>query len=241
MAAMMQMDRIFSPPSFRIRFMKFLLVFALALATFEAATAEVVFGNLNTSSSASVGSGFTWFAQRFTTVSSGTGFGVDLNLLTQSGPQSYAVELWSADVAGTNVSALLAAIGSGTVSSADKTAVTSFTSSYSLDAATDYFIKIVASSGIFAIALGPNSSASLNSIVRYGVGNLNNNTTSVALGMEVEVAAVPEPGAITLAGIAAGIVALRAVHHRKRQQPRGCHGFWRRRRNRVFDLFSSQR
>jgi hypothetical protein len=52
--------------------------------------------------------------------------------------------------------------------------------------------------------------------VRYGVDNLNNNTTSVALGREVDVAAVPEPGAITLAGITAGVVSLLTIHHRKR-------------------------
>ncbi len=191
-----------------------LLALMMMLAAVGTARAEIVFSNLNTSPSASVGSGFTWFAQRFTTVSSGTGFQVDLNLLSQSGTQSYAVELWSADVAGTNVSALLATIGSGTVSSADKTAVTSFSSSSSLDAATDYFIKIVASSGSFAIALGPNSSATLDSIVRYGVGNLNNNTTSVALGMEVEVAAVPEPAGV--ATVASAVVAGAAFAFRRR-------------------------
>jgi hypothetical protein len=187
----------------------------LALAAASVAKAEIVFNNLNTSSSASVGSGFTWFAQRFTTVSSGTGFQVDLNLLSQSGTQTYAVELWSADVSGTNVSALLTAIGSGTVSSADKTAVTAFNPVYGLNAATNYFIKIVASSGSFAIALGPNSSATLNSIVRYGVGNLNNNTTSVALGMQVDVAVVPEPGSAVLGVIAAGLAAAAARWRRR--------------------------
>jgi len=200
--------------------MKLAVCLLLALAAASVAKAELVFNNLNTSSSASVGSGFTWFAQRFTTVSSGTGFQVDLNLLSQSGAQTYAVELWSAGVSGTNVSSLLTAIGSGTVTSADKTAVTTFDSAYSLNAATDYFIKIVASSGSFAIALGPNSSATLNSIVRYGVGNLNNNTTSVALGMQVEVAAVPEPASATLAGIAAVLAAV-SVWRRRCPTPHG--------------------
>ena len=196
--------------------MKLVVCLFLALAAASVAKAEVVFSNLNTSSSASVGSGFTWFAQRFTSVSSGTGFQVDLNLLSQSGTQTYAVELWSADVAGTNVSALLTAIGSGTVTSADKTAVTTFNSAYGLNAATNYFIKIVASSGSFAIALGPNSSATLNSIVRYGVGNLNNNTTTVALGMQVDVAAVPEPASVPLVGIAVSLGAVFARLRRRR-------------------------
>ena len=167
----------------------------------DAAQAEVVFSNLNTSSSASVGSGFTWYAQRFTTVSSGTGFQLGLNLLSLSGTQTYDVELWSADGAGTNVSSLLSSIGSGSVSLNDKTAVTSFSSSYALDAVTNYFIKIVASSGSFGIALGPNSATTLNSVTRYGVGNLNNNAPGSAIGMEVAV--VPEPSSATLAGIAA--------------------------------------
>ncbi len=177
---------------------KLVLLTALAIAAIrpDAGHAELVFSNLNTSSSASVGSGFTEFAQRFTTISSGTGFQGGLNLLSLSGTQTYTIELWGADGAGTNVSSLLETIASGSITSADKTAVTSFSSSYALSAATDYFIKIVASSGSFGIALGPNSSSALNSITRYGVGNLNNSTTSSALGMEVAVvtAPIPEPG-----------------------------------------------
>ena len=173
----------------------------MAVGSSDAVQAEVVFSNLNTSSSAPVASGFTWYAQRFTTVSSGTGFQLGLNLLSQAGTQTYDVELWSADVAGTNVSSLLSSIGSGSVSLNDNTAVTSFSSSYALSAATDYFIKITASSGSFGIALGPNSPAALNSITRYGVGNLNNRENSVAIGMEVAV--VPEPSSAALAGIAA--------------------------------------
>lgn len=199
-----------------VQVMKIVVLLVVALAAASVAKAEVVFGNLNTSSSASVGSGFTWFAQRFTTVAAGTGFQVDLNLLSQSGTQTYAVELWSADLAGTNVSTLLTPLGSGTVTSADKTAVTTFNSAYGLNAATNYFIKIVASSGSFAIALGPNSSATLDSIVRYGVGNLNNNTTSVAFGMQVDVAAVPEPASATLFGIAVSLGAAFARLRRPR-------------------------
>lgn len=183
--------------------MKRLLALLFLVAVAGDASAEVVFSNLNTSSSASVGSGFTWYAQRFTTVSSGTGFQLDMNFVAQTGSQPYSVELWSADVSGTTVSALLATIGSGTVTSTDKTAVTTFNSGYGLDAATNYFIKIVAATGNLGMPLGPSSSTTLNSILRYGVGNLNNTAPSLGLGMKVDVVAVPEPASAALVGMAA--------------------------------------
>ena len=200
---------------------KFVLLTALAIAAIrpDAGHAEVVFSNLNTSSSASAGSGFTEYAQRFTTISSGTGFQVGLNLLSLSGTQNYTIQLWGADGTGNNVSSLLQTIASGSVTSSDKTAVSSFSSSYALGAATSYFIKIVASSGSFAIALGPNSSTALNSIARYGVGNLNNSTTGFALGMEVAVvtAPIPEPGTWAAMVLLAGGGALRLARQRRRK------------------------
>jgi hypothetical protein len=95
--------------------MKYSLVLLISFAALNLLKAEVVFANLNSSSSASVGSGFTWYAQRFTTNQAGTGLHLDLNIISQSGSQNYDVQLWSADGVGTNVSALLATIGSGTV------------------------------------------------------------------------------------------------------------------------------
>jgi hypothetical protein len=164
--------------------------------------AETVFSNLNTNPSASVGSGFTWFAQRFTTVSAGTGLDLDLNIISQSGSQAYDVELWSANLAGDNAGALLASIGSGVVSSTDKTAITSFTLPYSLTAATDYFVKIVSATGSFGLVLGPDSSVDLDSVLRYGVGNLNNSAPGSAFAMQVDVAtAVPEPTAFPILGL----------------------------------------
>ena len=65
---------------------------------------------------------------------------------------------------------------------------------------------------------GPSSSTTLNSIFRYGVGNLNATDSSFAGGMKVDVVAVPEPTAyaLALAGLACG----------------GC-ARWRRRRTRA--------
>lgn len=192
------------------------------MAAAGAARAAVVYSNLNASGSASVGSGFTNYAQRFTTVSAGSGFQLDLNLVSLSGTRAYSIELWSADVAGTQVSSLLAAIGSGSVSSTDKTAVTTFNSSYALAAATNYFIKITADTGSFGLALGPNSNTALNSVTRYGVGNLNNQT-STAIGMRVDVttgAAVPDAPSRWITGLGASLgVAAMALRSRRPPAP----------------------
>lgn len=183
--------------------MKYSLALLFSLAAMNLLKAEVVYANLNSSSSASVGSGFTWFAQRFTTNQAGTGLHLDMNIVSLVGVQNYSVELWSADGAGTNVSALLATIGSGTVNSTDKTAVTSFDLVYGLDSSTKYFVKLIASSGNFGFVLGPNSASTLNSVTRYGVGNLNNENYSLATAMQVDVATVPEPGTLLLGALAA--------------------------------------
>lgn len=201
--------------------MKSALFLLVVMASAGGLRAEVVFSNLNSSSSASVGSGFTNYAQRFTTASAGLGLQVDLNVVSLAGSQPYAVELWSSNVAGTNVNALLTTIGSGTVTSSDKTAVTTFNTGFSLDAATNYFIKIIAASGNFGVALGPSTSTALNSVVRYGVGNLNN-TSDAAIGMKVDVAAVPEPGTVGLVGVAASGAAI-ARSLRRRKSPRSDH------------------
>jgi len=185
--------------------MKLALFMSLVLATASSLRAEVVFSNLNTNPSASVGSGFTEFAQRFTTISAGTGLGLELNIVTQAGTPTYAVELWSADGAGTNTGSLLATIGGGSISSTDRTTVTSFSLNYGLAATTDYFIKLTASDANFGWVLGPSSSVALNSVLRYGVGNLNNESPSLAVGMQV--VTVPEPGTCMLGGIAAGLTA----------------------------------
>lgn len=120
--------------------------------------------------------------------------------------------MWSADGAGTGVSALLTSIGSGSVSATDRVAVTSFSSSFALAPSTHYFIKITAASGNLGIALGPNSNTALNSVTRYGVGNLNNTTTS-AIGMEVTVATAPTFP--VLAGLLAGLGALAGFRRRR--------------------------
>lgn len=200
--------------------LRWLLVIALCSAWSAAcvAKAEIIFSNLNSSPSAPVGSGFTNFAQRITTSSAGSGLQLDLNVITLSVAQSYSVELWTTDLAGTNVGSFLTTIGSGVVTSTDRTAVTSFDLTYDLAAATDYFVKIVAASGSFGVVLGPSSSTALNSVVRYGVGNLNNMDNSVALGMQVDVVTVPEPGSLALAGTAAAF---------------GSAGAWLRRRRRA--------
>ena len=200
--------------------MKYSLVLLISFAALNLLKAEVVFANLNSSSSASVGSGFTWYAQRFTTNQVGTGLHLDLNIISQSGSQNYDVQLWSADGAGTNVGALLATIGSGTVTSSDKTAVTSFDLTYSLNASTDYFVKLIASSGSFGFVIGPNDAATLNSVTRYGVGNLNN-TTNSALAMQVDVATVPEPGTLLLGGMAAGLGGVGTWWRRRRKAKAG--------------------
>ncbi len=90
--------------------MKYFLILLANFAAMNLLKAEVVYANLNSSSSASVGSGFTWYAQRFTTNQAGTGLHLDMNIVSLLGSQNYSVELWSADGAGTNVSALLATI-----------------------------------------------------------------------------------------------------------------------------------
>ena len=189
--------------------MRRVLAAVVVLLVARGVSAEVVFSNLNTSPSASVGYGFTEYAQRFTTVSAGSGFQVDLNLVRVSGTnEPYSVELWSAATSGTTVGSLVAAIGSGTASGTDKTAVTTFNSSQPLDPTTDYFIKIVAASGSLGLVLGPSSSPALNSVLRYGMANLNNTTTS-AIGMKVDVVAVPEPTGLAL--VAAAGLSLRMV------------------------------
>ena len=197
--------------------MRRVLAAVVVLLAARGVSAEVVFSNLNTSPSASHGNGFTEYAQRFTTVSAGSGFQLDLNLIRVSGTnEPYSVELWSASTSGTTVGSLLAAIGSGTASGTDKTAVTTFNSSQPLDPTTNYFIKIVATSGNLGLVLGPSSSPALNSVLRYGVANLNNTTTS-AIGMKVDVVAVPEPSGIVLAALAAAGMASRMVRRTARR------------------------
>ncbi|MFM8495264.1 MAG: PEP-CTERM sorting domain-containing protein [Planctomycetia bacterium] len=187
--------------------MKLVAAIALSLVVLESVRAEVVFSNLNTDpSTTNLTYGFAQYAQRFTTVSEGTGLHLDLNIIAaQNGPQSYAVELWSADGAGTNVNALLAPIGSGTVSTTDLTALTSFDLTYPLAASTNYFVRLTSTADL-AWVLGPSSSTTLNSVFRYGVASLNNADSSVAGGMKVDVNAVPEPSTyvMALAGLACG-------------------------------------
>jgi hypothetical protein len=207
------------------------MLLGLAMAASVAARAAVVYSNLNASGSATVGSGFTNYAQRFTTVSAGSGFQLDLNLVSLSGTRAYSIELWSADVAGTQVNSLLAAIGSGSVSSTDKTAVTTFNSSYALAAATNYFIKITADTGSFGAVLGPSSNTALNSVTRYGVGNLNNQSAGDALAMRVEVAAgaaVPDAPSRWITGLGASLgVAAMALRSRRLPSRRAAPGITR--------------
>jgi len=56
------------------------------------------------------------------------------------GAPTCAVELRSANEAGTDVNSLLAVIGTGTVSSTDRTALTSFDLTYGLAASTNYVV-----------------------------------------------------------------------------------------------------
>lgn len=205
------------------RLMTMILRWLLSVALFCAgsaaagARAELIFSNLNTSPSATVGSGFTNYAQRITTVSAGTGLQLDLNLVSLTGTQGYSVELWTTDVAGTNVGSFLTTIGSGAVMSADRTAVTSFDLTYDLEAATDYFVKIVSNTGSLGLVLGPSSSTELNSVLRYGVGNLNNVANSSAFAMQVDVVTVPEPGTMALAGMAVAFGSAGAWLRRRRR------------------------
>lgn len=183
----------------------------LSLLVLQGVRAEVVYSNLNTNpSTTNVTYGFTQFAQRFTTASEGTGLHLDLNIVALSGPQGYAVELWSADGAGTNLNALLAAIGSGTVSTTDATAPTSFDLTYSLTASTNYFVRLTTTPDAGWV-LGPSSSATLNSVFRYGIASLNGTDPSIAGGMNVDVVAVPEPATcvVALAGLACGGFSMR--------------------------------
>lgn len=189
--------------------MKLVAALALSLVVLESVRAEVVYGNLNTNpTTLDYTYGFTDFAQRFTTVSEGTGLHLDLNIFAAgNGPQPYTVELWSATGSGTTSTAgvLLAPIGSGTVSTSDLTALTSFDLTYGLTASTDYFVKLT-TTAYTGWVLGPSSSTTLNSVFRYGVGQLNNTDSSSAVGMQVDVFAVPEPAAcgVALSGLAIG-------------------------------------
>ena len=195
-----------------------LAAIVLSLLALGSARAAVVYNNLNTNpSTTNIVHGFTQFAQRFTTVSEGTGLHLDLNIVTLlNGPQSYAVELWSANGAGTNLNELLATIGSGTVSTTDRTALTSFDLTYGLAASTNYFVKLTTATHDAGWVLGPSSSTTLNSVFRYGVGSLNSTDPSLAGGMKVDVVAVPEPSTsvMGLAGLACGGYSL--VRRRKR-------------------------
>lgn len=191
--------------------MKVVAAIALSLVVLERVRAEVVFSNLNTDpSTTNFTNGFSDFAQRFTTVSEGTGLYLDLNIFvaaTEPSPQPYTVELWSVTGAGTSstLNALLAPIGSGTVATTDLTAIISFGLTYGLTASTDYFVKLT-TTGDAGWAGGPSSSTTLNSIFRYGVGQLNNTDSSFAGGMKADVVAVPGPAAyaLALAGLACG-------------------------------------
>lgn len=74
--------------------MKPVAAMALSLLVVSGARAEVVYSNLNTDPlTTNLTYCFTQFAQRFTTVSEGTGLRLDLNIVALFGPQSYAVEL----------------------------------------------------------------------------------------------------------------------------------------------------
>ena len=121
------------------------------------------------------------------------------------------MELWSATGSGTSgtLNTLLAPIGSGTVSTTDLTALTSFDLTYGLTASTDYFVKLT-TTGDAGWVMGPSSSTTLNAIFRYGVGQLNNADSSIAGGMRVDVVAVPEPATcgLALAGLASGGLSL---------------------------------
>lgn len=205
-----------------MKFVSMPLVAIIALVAATPARAEVVFSNLNNSSSATAGSGFNYYAQRFTTVSAGTSVQVDLNLISLAGSPTYTVELWTADVTGSNVGSLLAVLGSGTTSSSDKTAILSFTKVQSLDAATNYFTLVsTPNGGNLGVVLGPASSATLNSVIRYGTSLPPNNSTTSAIGMQVTVATVPEPATVTLAGIA-GVLGAAGVHRRRRRTATRC-------------------
>jgi len=186
---------------------------ALSLLVLGGARAEVVYSNLNTDpDTTGLAYGFTQFAQRFTTASAGSGLRLDMNIIALFGPETYGLELWIANGPGTDLDALLATIGSGTVSTADTTALTSFDLTYGLAASTNYFVRLTTSADVGWV-LGPSSSASLNSVFRYGVASLNNVDTSIAGAMQVDVVAVPEPATawIAIAGLAGGglVVALR--------------------------------
>jgi len=141
--------------------MKVVAAIALSLVVLESVRAEVVFSNLNTDpSTTNLAYGFTDFAQRFTTASEGTGLHLDLNIIALlNGPQPYTVELWSATGSGTSgtLNALLAPIGSGTVSTTDLTALTSFDLTYGLTASTDYFVKLTTTADAGWV-MGPSSS-----------------------------------------------------------------------------------
>lgn len=196
--------------------MKHVAAIILSFLLLGGLRAEVVFSNLNSNPSATQGYGYTQFAQRFTTVSAGTGLRLDLNIISMNGsPQSFNVELWSADLAGTNLSTLLASIGSGNVSNTDKIAVTSFDLTYGLAASTNYFVKIDSNAN-FGWVKGPSSSTALNSVFRYGVGNTNGTDNSFGGGMKVDVA-VPEPGTLVLGGIAAACGGAGARWKRRRK------------------------
>lgn len=191
--------------------MRLPLALAAVVALASGVQAETVYSNLNSSTSSSTGFGFTQIAQRFTTNASGSGIHLDLNIVTAAAgtPQPYTLELWSATPDGTTVNSFLTTIGSGSIATTDKTLVTAFDLSYSVNAATNYFVKMDVTPD-FGIILGPNSSSTLNSILRYGVGNLNN-TAPQAAAMRVDVIAVPEPAvqALGLVAMVAGGVGLR--------------------------------
>jgi len=194
------------------------LVVIAALAVPAAARAEVVFSNLNNSSSVSPGYGFNYVAQRFTTGSAGSGLQVDLNLVAMSGTAAYTVELWSANLSGTNVGSLLTTLGSGTTSSTDPTAITSFTKTQNLDAATNYYVLVNTPGPDFiGFPFGPADSATLNSVLVYGNVIPPPASAPNAIGMQVTVATVPEPATTGLAAIAGGLGALATWCGRRRR------------------------
>ncbi len=155
------------------------------------ARAEVVYSNLNTDPSAPFAYGYTQFAQRFTTISAGTGLNLDLNLISLNGAESYSAELWSANGSGNAPGSLLASIGSGLISTQSRTAITSLNLTYALAPATQYFVKLTTSPNL-GWAIGPNSSTNLNSVFLYGVASFNTDNT-IAGGMKVEVVAAGVP------------------------------------------------
>lgn len=189
----------------------------LSLVMLGGVRAEIVYSNLNTNPSANLTYGFTQFAQRFTTGSAGPGTGLhlDLNIISLSGSQSYAVELWSASVTGSNVNALLAPIGGGTLSATDMTELTSFDLTYGLAASTNYFVRLTCTADVGWV-LGPSSSASLNSVFRYGMSSLSGSDPSIAGGMKVDVVGVPEPSTYAMVGLACGGYSLIATLGRLR-------------------------